>query len=360
MRRLLVVGPLPPPYHGVTISTSLVLANPSLREDFAVEHFDTSDHRTVGNVGTWDPRNVADGLRHAIRLPSKLRGEPGTIYLPISQGVPGLTRDALLIQAASSFGWTIAAHLRGSELADVYRRQGPVTRAWMRRAFDQIDSVAVLGESLRGILEGVVDAARVAVVPNGTPDPGHAEPSDGTLGLYLGNLYRRKGVLEAAQAAMLVLAQVPSARFVFAGGCNDADLAAELDRLGAMSQGRIQRCPPVTGTTKQTLMRSAAYLLFAPVEPEGHPRVVLEAIAAGLPVVTTDRGAIAETVADGESGYVLADPVPEQLARHMIELHTDQGLRRRLSEQARRTYLDRFTQEESDRRLAGWLSSLSS
>ena len=53
-RLIVIVGPLPPPIHGVTVSTSLVLRNELLRERFDVEHLDTSDHRTGRNVGTWD------------------------------------------------------------------------------------------------------------------------------------------------------------------------------------------------------------------------------------------------------------------------------------------------------------------
>src|SRR5205814_97211 len=64
--RLIVVGPLPPPLHGVTISTSLVLANPILHERFAVQHLDTSDHRSGRNIGRWDITNVVDGDRIAV------------------------------------------------------------------------------------------------------------------------------------------------------------------------------------------------------------------------------------------------------------------------------------------------------
>ena len=72
-------------------------------------------------------------------------------------------------------------------------------------------------------------------------------------------------------------------------------------------------------------------LLFPPVEPEGHPRVVLEALAAGLPVITTDRGAIAETVVEGESGFVLDHPVPDELAARVLRLLRDPELRDRMS-----------------------------
>jgi glycosyltransferase involved in cell wall biosynthesis len=81
-------------------------------------------------------------------------------------------------------------------------------------------------------------------------------------------------------------------------------------------------------------------------------------LAAGLPIVTTDRGAIAETVIDGESGFVLDDVSPERLAELLLLLLGDDELRIRMSEAARTRYVERFTQEAADLRLADWLQEV--
>ncbi len=359
MTRLIVVGPLPPPYHGVTVSTSLVLANPVLRERFTIEHLDTSDHRSGQNVGRWDLANLAGATAAVFRLARRLSGEQGIVYLPLSQGLPGLTRDTLFIRLAAARRWKVAAHLRGSEIGGVYRSQGAPVRAWLRSAFKRLDSVAVLGESLRPVFKGLVASEQISIVPNGTPDPGPPAPtSNGELGVFLGNFRRRKGIVEALQAALLVVDRRPSAHFVFAGESRDSSLAGELRRLASRANGQIELRDPVTGADKQQLLCSAAFVLFPSVEPEGHPRVVLEAIAAGVPVVATDRGAIAETIVDGESGYVLPDPEPEQLAERMLRLLEDPKLQASMRKAARSRYLARFTQETADRALAEWLTNL--
>src|SRR5947209_17573041 len=110
-RRLIVIGPVPPPYHGVTVSTSLVLANKTLGKRFVVEHLDTSDHRSGGNIGRWDLANIVLGLRAVRALRRRLVGRPGVVYLPLSQNVGGFLRDSLFIQAAARRGWKVAAHL---------------------------------------------------------------------------------------------------------------------------------------------------------------------------------------------------------------------------------------------------------
>ena len=111
---------------------------------------------------------------------------------------------------------------------------------------------------------------------------------------------------------------------------------------------------------KDQLLGSAAVLLFPPVEPEGHPRVVLEALAAGLPVVTTDQGAIRETVVDGVSGFVLDEPVPDLLAACVLQLLDDPLLLEQQSRAARLRYLSAFTQEHADRQFTDWLVTVAS
>ena len=105
---LVVVGPVPPPYHGVAVSTSLVLANPALRETFDVTHVDTSDRRSLENIGRWELGNVLLGLQAAGRLVLRLRGRRGLVYLPLSAGGGGLMRDSLLIHLARLRGWKVA------------------------------------------------------------------------------------------------------------------------------------------------------------------------------------------------------------------------------------------------------------
>jgi glycosyltransferase involved in cell wall biosynthesis len=354
--RLIVVGPLPPPVHGVTVSTSLVLRNPLLCERFRVEHLDTSDHRSAANIGRWDLRNVGGALSALARLAAATRGEKGIVYLPLSQSTAGFLRDSLLVLVAGAMRWRVAAHLRGSELRQLYAGSRPLVRRWMRFTLGRLDSFAVMGESLRSVVAGLVPADRVAVVPNGTPEPRvDGVTIDPYHVLFLSNLRRRKGIVEAVRTALLVLERVPRARFTFAGAWESADVEREVRSLASAANGQVTFLGRVEGEEKEQLLASAAVLLFPPVEPEGHPRVVLEALAAGVPVVATDRGAIQETVLDGEAGFVLAEPRPEDLERRVTQLLLDRPLQRRQSRAARSRYLSLFSQERADARLAEWL-----
>jgi len=353
--RLIVVGPLPPPIHGVTVSTTLVLANPYLRERFVIEHLDTSDHRDAQNVGRWDVTNIRVGIANLMRLTRMLRGSRGVLYLPISQSSGAFLRDSFFIRMANASGWRVGIHLRGSEFWRFYTRQRRPYRRWTRLTLARVSAAAVLGESLRHAFGDLVSTERIAVVPNGTP-PNRAGDSirDTRCVVFLSNLRRRKGVTEALDAALMALREVPSARVIFVGTWEDERLERDLRSAAAGMRG-VEFRPSVSGSAKDELLATAGILLFPPREPEGHPRVVLEAMAAGLPVVTTDRGAIAETVRDGITGFVLPDPDPVELAGRLVSLLTDEDLYKRMSTAARSEYEAKYTQTAADARLADWL-----
>jgi glycosyltransferase involved in cell wall biosynthesis len=359
LRHLIVIGPLPPPVHGVTVSTSLVLGNRLLADRFSLVHLDTSDHRTGVNIGRWDLTNVILGASAVRRLRRLLVGPRGVVYLPLSLSSGGFLRDSLFIRAAASRGWKVTAHLRGSEFPAFYAAQSKPYRWWIRNTLSKLSSMGVMGSSLTGLFDGMLPRERIAVVPNGTPDiykEGVERDPDSVL--FISSLRPRKGVIEAVETALRVIERRPTAKFLFVGAWVDEQLERRLRERARTAGDRIRFLPPTVNEEKQELLLSSGVMLFPPVQPEGHPRVVLEAIAAGLPVVTTDQGAIAETVIDGECGFVLDEADPEELADRVLRLLEDPQLRERMGRAARARYLAEFTQEQADRKLADWLTDI--
>ncbi|MBA2506077.1 MAG: glycosyltransferase family 4 protein [Thermoleophilaceae bacterium] len=256
-------------------------------------------------------------------------------------------------------GWKVAGHLRGSEFRELYAHQNRLVRSLIKASLIRLSSVAVMGESLQWVFNGLVDPERITVVSNGTPDQGVAPfEEEEPMGLFISGLRARKGVIEAFDAALEVLEEEPTARFVFAGEAAEPALYEQLERRARRHPERMRLLDVVTGEERRRLFLAASYLVFPPVEPEGHPRVVIEGLGAGLPVIATDRGAIAESVMDGECGYVLADPDPTLLAERMLRLVRDVELRRRMALAARQRFEEHFTQEAADERLALWLEDV--
>ena len=355
--RLIVMGPVPPPIHGVAVSIQLALENDLLRERFAVEHIDTTDRRPLSTMQRWDVRNVTLGLKNLGQLVRRLRGPAGTVYLPISAYWGAFLRDSLFIHAATLARWRVAVHIGNTWFREFYDDRGTLGRWWIRFTFRRIATVAIRGERVRPGLSGIVPADRLRVVRIGTPDfdrlPVTRQP--GRV-LFLGNFLRGKGIVEAVEAALIVLARDPGAEVLFAGAWHDASLENELRARAAPAGERIRFLPPVSGEEKEELLQSAAVLMFPARENEGHSRVLMEALCRGMPIVTTVQANYNLGLRDAEDAFVLEAADPERVAERVLALLADEGLRARLGAAARARYESEFTQELADQGLADWLT----
>ena len=109
---------------------------------------------------------------------------------------------------------------------------------------------------------------------------------------------------------------------------------------------------PVYGRNKYDLLLSSDIFVFTPVQEEGHPWVIIEAMEAGLPIIATDRGAITESVIDGKNGFIVEKENPSQIAERIQYLIDNPEQRKRMGEESRRLYLENFTEEKMIRRLS--------
>jgi glycosyltransferase involved in cell wall biosynthesis len=100
------------------------------------------------------------------------------------------------------------------------------------------------------------------------------------------------------------------------------------------------------GNEKWQLFAQADVFVFCPIAPEGHPWVIVEAMAAGLPVIATNQGAIAESVIDGENGYIVPENNPQAIAEKLTSLLQNETWRKKMSEASKKRYSAYFTEEK--------------
>ncbi len=103
-------------------------------------------------------------------------------------------------------------------------------------------------------------------------------------------------------------------------------------------------------------MRSALALVVPSVhaldgDAEGLPTVVIEAMAAGTPVIGSDHAGIGEAVEDKRTGFLVPEQDPDALAAALRRLLDDPGLRRQLGENARSAAVEHFDMFNQSRRL---------
>ncbi len=223
-------------------------------------------------------------------------------------------------------------------------------------------SVCVSGDVLRFSVErGGLDPARLTAIPNGV-DPSRFDvppadraslgvPEDAFLALAVGRLDVQKGLPDLLDAVERAAADAPALRLAVAGdgplrGWLEAEVAARPGLAGRVRLlGRRDDVP--------ALMRAADLLVHA-AHWEGMPNVVLEAMAAGLPVVATAVEGVDELVVPGETGWVVPARDPDALALAIREAAADRDAAGRMGRAGR----GRARAEFSTARMVGRYESL--
>lgn len=194
-----------------------------------------------------------------------------------------------------------------------------------------IETVGVPPETVSVIYNGV-DITRFDDVPrerNRVLGPlGFGD--DDRVVICVARLVPQKAQEVLLAAAAKVLARVPSAGFLLVGEgkCEDS-LRAEAQRLGVASHvvfaGKRDDVPSLLRASDVSALTSTR---------EGFSNVLIESLAAGLPVVATDVGGNAEAVEDGVSGFIVPPGDVDAVADRMIRLLGDDALRSRMSRAA--------------------------
>ena len=154
--------------------------------------------------------------------------------------------------------------------------------------------------------------------------------------LMIGRLMCDKGVWEYAAAAQRVHSTYPEARFALIGrpepsnptGLDESDL----ERL--TRDYPIELIPETNEVPK--FLAGAHVFVLPSYYREGLPRTILEALAVGRPVITTDMAGCRDAVVDGENGLLVEPRDAASLAEAMLRLAGDRQLVRRMASNARK------------------------
>lgn len=208
---------------------------------------------------------------------------------------------------------------------------------------------------------------REVVIPNGIPVPPRTTPAAraaarAELGLAEDDvavgIVARLAAVKAHEVLLDAVAKLapsrPHLRLVcIGGGEREAELRATAAALGIAGQVRflgVRRDVPALLPGLDAACLSSRY--------ECAPLSLVEAMAAGAPVVTTDVGTVRDMVADGEEGFVVPTGDADALADRLGRLVDDAGLRERMGERARLRVERQFRIEDTAAAFERLLTSL--
>lgn len=184
-------------------------------------------------------------------------------------------------------------------------------------------------------------------------------PKDAFRVLFAGRLVAEKGAAETIEACRMLLDRGQSVRLSIAGpAVFPIEYSESLRRVAASSSlsGRVTFLGNVPHSEMSAVYSTHDVLVFPSSATEGMPMTLLEAMAAGLPVVSTLTGGTAEILEPERSCLPLSLPVqPAEIANQIERLASDHGLVSQLVTEARRFVADRCAPEDVARRTVEFL-----
>ncbi len=254
-------------------------------------------------------------------------------------------RKRVFMRLAGLFSVPVIFHLHGGEFRQfVDQRLAPSARRKVVGSLKACSLIYCLNDEVGHWLRKLAPGVPVQVLPNPINFPAADEISesrDASI-LFLGRLEQEKGVFDLVNAVAAIAQQVPGVRLLLCGvGSAEAPLKRLVAHRGISSQ--VEFPGWVEGDAKADLMRRAGVFVL-PSYAEGMPMSVLEAMAAGTPVVASRVGAVTEMLDDGNCGFVVEPGNIEQLGEAILAA-LDCVCSAPLSEKAKMRVSERYSAE---------------
>lgn len=181
-------------------------------------------------------------------------------------------------------------------------------------------------------------------------------PAEALTLLFVGYLKRAKGLYELIEAFNRLHREAPGAVLRICGqGAEHSGLEEAIARHGVTDL--VQLVGPVHPDRMHEWMQ-ASDVFVLPSYTEGMPNVVMEAMACGLPVVSTTVGGLPDAVGDSEGAILVEPRTVDPLTEALCKVCADQEVRKRMSLAARKTAEQKFGLEQNVRRTLAYIDSV--
>lgn len=363
-KNLIFIGPLPPPILGESIALKALYDAEKLHQDFNVKKINLNRKNFENPGGISFEKIFTDSFAIVRSVFYSLVLKDPIIYISISQTKLGLLRDCLIIHLCKIIGKSkVVVHLHGNNLGGTIDATSGKVQNFIVNTLKKVDIGIVLGSKLSGNYKGLVN--RVEVVSNGIPldfirkeELEKKERKEGISLLYLSNLMAEKGYIELVKAVASLVSEGHAIKLDLVGGIQNEIEFQKVKRF--IEENKVEDSIQYHGIKKgeekkKFFLESDLMVLPTKYKVEGQPMSIIEGMAAGLPIISSDRGIIAEMI---EDCGLLIEPTVEELKRAIEYFLFNAEERLRLGKISRETFENSYTEDKYSNALINLFNEL--
>lgn len=360
-KRILALLHLPPPEYGVTIFNQNIIK--ALSGKFSITAIPINTAKTLETIDKINVTKIFLSLKIAFKtFGALLKNKYDVCYMSLSPTGAAFFKDLIIVFLVKLSGTKIMYHMHGGGIA---QRKGLLERISYRFCFNNA-KIIILSEPLYDDLKQYVHRDNAYILPNAIPTvlddkefskiAEHRQRQEKNITLlFLSNLVRSKGVMEALSAASMLKNSGYEFQFIFTGRCFDIskdEFQARVKELGI--ENYVSYHGFVTGEAKHELLKNADIFIY-PTYKDMFPLVLLEAMQYGLPIVSTDTGAIPDLIQNEVNGFICPQHDTHALTQKIRLLMESAELRGEMGKAGRERFIKNYSFEKFEQKLANIL-----
>lgn len=354
-KRVLLFGSVPPPLHGTSIAFRNLL-NGLKERNFVVNHINCQFSKNINEIEKFSLWKLLLFFRYFFSLIHKSRTfKPDYIIICPAFSFFSFLKDSAYSNLASAvLKERVIAWVHGNGLTAFYNSSNFLVKKYIEYTFHNYHLIVPVANILsernysffsphekivpihNGIMH-VVDQTQVNVGTNGM-----------VTVLYLSNMELTKGWKLLFNAAQTICAKSDKVQFHFYGNPAANSTEDEINVVFQSSPFRDKVCyfGPLNHNEKNKVFSQTDIFCFPTFyKHEAFPLVILEAMQAGLPVVSTTAGGITEAITDNKGGFIVEENNPEALIEKLISLINSRELRMRFGQYNLMKFKSDYTME---------------
>lgn len=358
-KRILILGQIPPPYGGQAINIQKMV-QVLAKHPFNYRLIPLNFSEGLNDMGAFNFTKLTKLVRIFCTLIYQLVVyRPHAVYYPpAGPTLNAVYRDFILLIPVKLFGIKRIFHFHAGGLASIYVRLAPWAKLVYRFVYFKADYSICLSKAGR-IDPEFLQSKKIDIIPSGVEafaGPVTSELVDSAQSvminpsrnkqtfvvLFAGLCSKSKGILDFIEVIRICHQQ--DAR-ITGKVMGKAYSTLEEEALNAATaEGLLHFEGVLTGKQKETAFLQAHAFLFPSVfESENFPTVIIEAFAAGLPVVATEWRGIPDLVTQGKNGFIHPPHDIIAMANSILQLAQNNHLYSQLSAQAKSDFETNYT-----------------
>lgn len=332
--QLLVIGPLPPPLAGTSVSFKLFCDFISTESDKVDIKIINTAPKKLGTRPLLNLNNLLTALRVFWGCLLQTKKSDKVLLFGSNQFLLAMMPMCLLIAKIANKPFYVRSF--GGSLDTYYLSLPPALRNYFRWVLNRVDGLLVQTRPLNDFFQNLL-VSQVHLISGyrelpKTPINDKNELHNGTTLsiVYFGHIQKQKGVFDLLDSIKKLNNDHTKVTCDFFGPVYEEDAAsfhkAISQTAGATFSGVLESHQVVSTIAHYDLFVFPTYY-----QGEGHPGVLIEAMIAGMPIITSNFKSIPDLVQHGVNGLLVSPKNPQEIADAIQQLLDDKGLMKKLA-----------------------------